>query len=282
MYMTRDVVLARLQQTLQAGRPIVGTGAGIGLAAQAEAKAGADMIIVYGTGKYRMAGRSSMAGRFAFGDANGLVLRMAQDVMPVAGQTPVVAGVFIQDPFRDMVRFIEELKEAGYCGVQNVPGMGGMDQMEGDQVVAALDAAGIGMAMELEFLRMAKDRGMVTTPYAYNLQQAVQLAANGSDMICLHAGLTTKGLTAAEVAPPIERCAQMLTSWIEAIRKENPDTIILCHGGPIAEPQDFAYIMHHVHGISGFYGASSIERIPVEKALMDITAKFRSLHLSPR
>lgn len=282
MYMTREEVLGRLRATLRKGQPIVGTGAGIGLAAHAEERGGADLIIVYGTGKYRMAGRSSMAGRFAFGNANDLVLKMAQEVMPVAPHTPVLAGVFIQDPFRDMMGFIEQLKQAGYSGVQNVPGMGGMDQMEGARTVTSLDAAGIGMAMELAFLRAAKDRGMVTTPYAYNLTQAVQLAANGSDLLCLHVGLTTKGLTAAQVAPPIERCAQMLSSWIEAIRAENPDTIILCHGGPIAEPQDFSYIMRHVEGISGFYGASSIERIPVERALVDATSRFRTLHIAPR
>ena len=172
MYMTREEVLGRLRATLRKGQPIVGTGAGIGLAAHAEERGGADLIIVYGTGKYRMAGRSSMAGRFAFGNANDLVLKMAQEVMPVAPHTPVLAGVFIQDPFRDMMGFIEQLKQAGYSGVQNVPGMGGMDQMEGARTVTSLDAAGIGMAMELAFLRAAKDRGMVTTPYAYNLTQA--------------------------------------------------------------------------------------------------------------
>ena len=260
MYMTREEVLGRLRATLRKGQPIVGTGAGIGLAARAEERGGADLIIVYGTGKYRMAGRSSMAGRFAFGNANDLVLKMAQEVMPVAPHTPVLAGVFIQDPFRDMMGFIEQLKQAGYSGVQNVPGMGGMDQMEGARTVTSLDAAGIGMAMELAFLRAAKDRGMVTTPYAYNLTQAVQLAANGSDMLCLHVGLTTKGLTAAQVAPPIERCAQMLSSWIEAIRAENPDTIILCHGGPIAEPQDFSYIMWRAFPASTARRQSSASR----------------------
>lgn len=158
MYMTREEVLGRLRATLRKGQPIVGTGAGIGLAAHAEERGGADLIIVYGTGKYRMAGRSSMAGRFAFGNANDLVLKMAQEVMPVAPHTPVLAGVFIQDPFRDMMGFIEQLKQAGYSGVQNVPGMGGMDQMEGARTVTSLDAAGIGMAMELAFLRAAKDR----------------------------------------------------------------------------------------------------------------------------
>lgn len=226
----------------------MGTGAGIGLAARAEERGGADLIIVYGTGKYRMAGRSSMAGRFAFGNANDLVLKMAQEVMPVAPHTPVLAGVFIQDPFRDMMGFIEQLKQAGYSGVQNVPGMGGMDQMEGARTVTSLDAAGIRHGDGTGVPAGRKGPRMVTTPYAYNLTQAVQLAANGSDMLCLHVGLTTKGLTAAQVAPPIERCAQMLSSWIEAIRAENPDTIILCHGGPIAEPQDFSYIMRHVEG----------------------------------
>ncbi len=282
MYMTRDEVLGRLKKTLAQHKPIVGTGAGIGLAAKAEEEGGADLIIVYGTGKYRMAGRSSMAGRFAFGNANDLVLRMAEEVMPVAKNTPVMAGVFIQDPFRDMECFLEQLKQAGYSGVQNVPGMGGMDQMEGELTVANLDVAGIGFSMELDFLRMAKDRGMVTTPYAYNLDQAVQLTANGSDMICLHVGLTTKGLTAAQIAPPIERCAGMLVEWMEAIHRENPEVIVLCHGGPIAEPKDFEYILQHVPGISGFYGASSIERIPVEKALMKTVDDFRKLRVDAR
>lgn len=275
--MTRTEVLKRLNNTIADKRPIVGCGAGIGLAAKAESEGRADLIIVYGTGKYRMAGRSSMSGRFAFGEANTLVLDMAREVVPVVKDTPVIAGVFIQDPFRDMKKFISELMEAGYCGIQNVPGMGGMDQMEGDQTVANLDADGIGFGMELDYLRIAKDMGMLTTPYAYNLDQAVRLAANGSDMVCLHAGLTAKGLVASAVTTPLEICAENLTKWVQAIKRENQDTIILCHGGPIAEPEDFRYIINHVPGIAGFYGASSIERIPVERALIDAVTSFRAL-----
>ena len=276
---SRKEVLARLRKLYESGIPIVGTGAGTGLTAKAEADGGTDVIIVYGTGKYRMAGRSSMGGRFAFGDANGLVLDMAKEIMPVCGKAPVFCGVFVQDPYRDMKRFIAELKEAGYSGVQNVPGMGGMDQMEGDASVAYLNAKGIGVAMELEFLRMAQENDMVTSPYAYNLQQCVEMAQLGVDVLVCHAGLTMKGLTAAKVAPPLDRCVEMMTEWCDAIHRENPETIILCHGGPIAEPADYAYVRKYVPKLAGFYGASSIERIPVETDVMHTVHQFKSLSI---
>ena len=194
-YESRKEVLARLRALYESGTPIVGTGAGTGLTARAERDGGTDVVIVYGTGKYRMAGRSSMGGRFAFGDANGLVLRMAREVMPVCADVPVFCGVFVQDPFRNMKRFLPELREAGYSGVQNVPGMGGMDQMEGDAVVAYLNAKGIGVEMELEFLRMARENDMVTSPYAYNLEQCIEMAQIGADVIVCHAGLTKQYVT---------------------------------------------------------------------------------------
>lgn len=279
-HQSKKDVLARLQAMYRQGIPIVGAGAGIGLAAKAEHEAGADVIIVYGTGKYRMAGRSSMAGRFAYGEANGLVLSMAREIMPVCGDTPVLCGVFVQDPFRDMRRFLAELKEAGYSGVQNVPGMGGMDQMEGQEVVAYLNALGLGVEMELDFLRLARDNDMLTSPYAYNLEQCVEMAQLGADVIVCHAGLTMKGLTAAKVAPPLDRCVEMMTQWCEAIKRENPDTIILCHGGPIAEPEDYAYVRRYVPQLAGFYGASSMERIPVEHCVMSVARQFKGLSLA--
>lgn len=276
-YYTRQEVLQRMRAQIARGIPIVGTGAGIGMAAQAEDLAGADVIIVYGTGKYRMAGRSSMAGRFAFGDANGLVLQMAEEIMPVAKQAPVFCGVFVQDPFRNMERFLGELQQAGYSGVQNVPGMGGMDQMEGDAVVAYLNAMGIGVQQELDFLQMAQKAGMVTSPYAYNLEQCIQMASIGADIIVMHAGLTAKGMNAARYVTPMDCCVEMLQSWVDAIRRENPDTLILCHGGPIAEPEDFRYVSQQIPEIAGFYGASSVERIPVEQDLVHTVRAFKAL-----
>ena len=278
-YESRKEVLSRLRALYESGTPIVGTGAGTGLTAKAERCGGADVVIVYGTGKYRMAGRSSMGGRFAFGDANGLVLRMAREVMPVCADVPVFCGVFVQDPFRDMKRFLLELREAGYSGVQNVPGMGGMDQMEGDAVVAYLNAKGIGVEMELDFLRIARENDTVISPYAYNLEQCIEMAQIGADVIVCHAGLTMKGLTAAKIAPPLDRCVEMLTEWRDAIHRENPDTIILCHGGPIAEPEDYAYVHKYVPKLAGFYGASSIERIPVETDVMHTVREYKSLSL---
>lgn len=278
-YESRKQVLARLRSLYEKGIPIVGTGAGTGLSAKAEHDGGSDVVIVYGTGKYRMAGRSSMGGRFAYGDANGLVLSMAREIMPVCPDTPVFCGVFVQDPFRDMKRFISELKEAGYSGVQNVPGMGGMDQMEGDEVVAYLNARGIGVEMELDFLRLARDNDMVTSPYAYNLQQCIEMAQLGADIIVCHAGLTMKGMTAAKVAPPLDRCVEMMTQWCDAIQRENPDAVILCHGGPIAEPADYAYVHQYVPRLAGFYGASSIERIPVEYDVVNTVQQFKQLSL---
>lgn len=278
---TRSEVLSRMRELYKKRIPIVGTGAGTGLSAKAESDGKSDVIIVYGTGKYRMAGRSSMAGRFAYGNANGLVLSMAKEIMPVCPQTPVFCGVFVQDPFRDMSRFIEELKNSGYSGVQNVPGMGGMDQMEGNRVVEYLNAKGIGVQLELDFLRLAQQRGLVTSPYAYNLQQCIEMAQIGADIIVCHAGLTMKGMVAAKVAPPLELCAEMMDKWCDAISRENPDAIILCHGGPIAEPEDYAYIHKCVPKLAGFYGASSIERIPVERDVVNTVAEFKNLHLSP-
>ncbi len=276
-YYTRQEVLDRLNAKVKAGIPLVGTGAGIGMAARAEDLGGSDVVIVYGTGKYRMAGRSSMGGRFAFGDANGLVLDMAEEIMPVCKEAPVFCGVFVQDPFRDMKKFMAELQEAGYSGVQNVPGMGGMDQMEGQAVVDYLDAMGIGIKQELAFLVMAKESGMVVSPYAYNKEQCMEMASIGADVIVMHAGLTAKGMNAAEFVHPMDRCVEMLQEWIEAIHSENPDAIILCHGGPISEPQDFAYVKARIPEIAGFYGASSIERIPVEYDLVDTVKQFKSL-----
>lgn len=274
---TREEILNRFKQLAENGVPIVGAGAGAGLTASAEHKAGADVIIVYGTGKYRIAGRSSMGGRFAFGDANGLVLDMAKEIVPVAGNTPVFAGVFVQDPFRDMEKFLEELQAAGYSGVQNVPGMGGMDQMEGDKTVAYLNAMGIGVEMELDFLQTARRKGMVISPYAYNLEQCIEMAAIGADVIVMHAGLTAKGMNAARYVTPMDYCVEMLRQWSEAIKKENPDSIILCHGGPIAEPEDFAFVMKNIPDIAGFYGASSVERIPVEYDLVHSVQTFKAL-----
>lgn len=278
-YYTRTEVLQRLNAICASGVPIVGTGAGIGMAARAEDMAGSDVIIVYGTGKYRMAGRSSMGGRFAFGDANGLVLSMAEEIMPVARQAPVFCGVFVQDPFRDMHRLLGQLQEAGYSGVQNVPGMGGMDQMEGDAVVSYLNSMGLGIQQELDFLRLAQRTGMVTSPYAYHLEQCIQMAGIGADIIVMHAGLTAKGMNAAEYVTPMDYCVEMLRGWVEAIKKENPDTIILCHGGPIAEPEDFAYVRSCIPEIAGFYGASSIERIPVEYDVVNTVREYKSLRL---
>ena len=277
MYYTRKQVMERMNATLARGEIIVGTGAGIGMAARAEAMYGSDVIIVYGTGKYRMAGRSSMGGRFAFGDANGLVLDMADEVMPVAGEVPVFCGVFVQDPFRDMRRFIDQLKEAGYSGVQNVPGMGGMDQMEGEGVVEYLNAMGIGVRQELDFLMMARKADMVISPYAYNLEQCIQMASIGADIIVMHAGLTAKGMNAARHVTPMDHCVEMLQSWTEAIKRENPDSLILCHGGPIAEPEDFAYVRARIPEIAGFYGASSVERIPVEYDVVNTVRQFKAL-----
>ncbi len=278
-YESRKEVLGRLRALYEKGIPIVGTGAGTGLSAKAEHNGGSDVVIVYGTGKYRMAGRSSMGGRFAYGDANGLVLDMAKEIMPVCPDTPVFCGIFVQDPFRDMKHFISELKESGYSGVQNVPGMGGMDQMEGDAVVSYLNAKGIGVDMELDFLRMARDNDMVTSPYAYNLQQCIEMAQLGADVIVCHAGLTMKGMTAAKVAPPLDLCVEMMTEWCDAIDRENPDSIILCHGGPIAEPEDYAYVHKYVPRLAGFYGASSIERIPVERDVVNTVQEFKKLSL---
>lgn len=276
-YYTRQEVLRRMRAQVAQGIPIVGTGAGIGMAARAEDLAGSDVIIVYGTGKYRMSGRSSMGGRFAFGDANGLVLSMAEEIMPVAKQAPVFCGVFVQDPFRDMGRFLGELQEAGYSGVQNVPGMGGMDQMEGDAVVEYLDAMGLGVSQELKFLQMAQKAGMVTSPYAYHLDQCIQMASIGADIIVMHAGLTAKGMNAAQYVTPMDYCVELLRSWVDAIRRENPECLILCHGGPIAEPEDFRYIKQQIPEIAGFYGASSVERIPVEYDLVHTVRAFKAL-----
>ena len=275
--MNKKVALARLKAAISEGRAIVGGGAGSWITAKAETEAGCDVIIVYGTGKYRMAGRSSMAGRFGFGDANEIVYDMAKEIAHVTGDIPLVAGVALQDPHRDMERFFYQLMEAGYTGIQNIPGMGGMIQMEGEWVMQLLEEQNLGLNFEYDCLKLANKCGMLTTPYAYNLEQAIGLASIGCDMICMHAGLTAKGLQKTSNITPIDQCAENLAKWVEAIRKENPDTIILCHGGPISEPEDFVYMKKHVSGIDGFYGASSIERIPVENAFIKTMGELRKI-----
>lgn len=277
--MNKDAILNCLRQKAAQGIPIIGAGAGTGVSARAEAAAGADLIIVYATGQFRMAGRSSMAGRFASGNANGSVLRLVDEIRPVAGDTPLLAGVFVQDPFCDIDALLGHLEAAGCCGVQNIPGMGGQAAMEGERTVSVLEALDLGFSLEAEFVRRASRRGLLTTPYCSRPEHIEEMALAGADIFVLHMGLTGRAEDVSMAVPPLEQCAETISRLAETARKLKPDAILLAHGGPIVEPADLAWLMARCPALNGFYGASSFERVPVEAGLRSAVRQFKQLSL---
>ena len=269
----RSTLLERFRAKIAAGRPLIGGGAGTGLSAKCEEAGGIDLIVIYNSGRYRMAGRGSLAGVLAYGNANEIVCEMAREVLPVVKHTPVLAGVNGTDPFMIPDEFLRRLIALGFSGVQNFPTVGLID----GTFRANLEETGMGYALEVEIIRRAHELDLLTTPYVFNEAEARAMAAAGADIVVCHMGLTTGGAIGAETALKLADCVAPINAWAAVARDVNPDIIVLCHGGPIATPDDAAYILKHCPGIQGFYGASSMERLPTELALTETTRRFMQI-----
>jgi predicted TIM-barrel enzyme len=270
--MTGDEARAKLRATLDGGGVIVGAGAGTGLSAKCAQDGGADLIIIYNSGRYRMAGRGSLAGLMPYCDANAIVMEMAREVLPVARRTPVLAGVCGTDPFRLMDRFLREVRDAGFAGVQNFPTVGLID----GTFRANLEETGMGFGLEVEMIREAASLGLLTAPYVFDPRQAAAMAAAGADVLVPHMGLTTKGAIGAQTAKTLDQCVEEIQAMRDAAVAERPDAIVLCHGGPLAEPDDVRYVLDRTQGVAGFFGASSMERLPTEVALTETVRRFKA------
>ncbi len=271
--MNRQQALARLRGTLEGGGVIMGAGAGTGLSAKCAEAGGADLIIIYNSGRYRMAGRGSLAGCMPYGDANALVMEMAAEVLPIVRETPVLAGVCGTDPFRLMPVFLEEVKRVGFSGVQNFPTVGLYD----GQFRQNLEETGMGFGLEVEMIRDAHEAGLLTSPYVFDPDQAAAMAAAGADIVVAHVGLTTKGAIGATTALSLEASVERVQAIRNAAAAVKPDIIVLCHGGPIADPEDAEYVLSHTTGVAGFFGASSMERIPTEIAITENMKRFKMI-----
>lgn len=271
--MKRADVLESFHQTIKQGGVIVGAGAGTGLSAKCAEAGGVDLIIIYNSGRYRMAGRGSLAGLLPYGDANAIVVEMAAEVLPVVKRTPVLAGVCGTDPFRLMPQFLRQLKEMGFAGVQNFPTVGLYD----GNFRKNLEETGMGFELEVEMIRLAHSFDMLTAPYVFTPEEARAMATAGADLLVPHVGLTTKGEIGAGTALTLEQAAARVQTMHDAAKQVNPDILVLCHGGPIAEPDDASYVISHTTGIVGFFGASSVERLPTERAIADQTRRFKQI-----
>jgi predicted TIM-barrel enzyme len=266
----RSTLLERFRAKIAAGRPLIGGGAGTGLSAKCEEAGGIDLIVIYNSGRYRMAGRGSLAGLLAYGNANEIVMEMADEVLPVVRHTPVLAGVNGTDPFMIPDQFLRQLIDLGFSGVQNFPTVGLID----GTFRANLEETGMGYGLEVELIARARELDLLTTPYVFGEADAKAMAAAGADIVVCHLGLTTGGAIGAETALKLSDCVAPINAWAAAARAVNPEVIVLCHGGPIATPEDAAYILQHCPGCNGFYGASSMERLPTEVALTETTRRF--------
>lgn len=273
--MTRAAALARLRAQIAEQRPIIGAGAGTGLSAKCAQDGGADLIIIYNSGRYRMAGRGSLAGMLPYGDANAIVVEMAAEVLPIARHTPVLAGVCGTDPFRLMPVFLKQLREMGFTGVQNFPTVGLFD----GAFRANIEETGMGYALEVEMIAQARELDLLTSPYVFNPAEAQAMAGAGADIIVAHMGLTTKGAIGAKTALTLEETPARIQAIRDAAVALVPEIIVLCHGGPIAEPDDAAYVLAQTTGVAGFFGASSMERLPTEIALTQNMRRFKAIAL---
>ena len=273
MKFERNDILNRLRQNIESGQPIIGGGAGTGLSAKCEEAGGIDLIVIYNSGRFRMAGRGSLAGMTPYGDANQIVIEMASEVLPVVKNTPVLAGVCGTDPFRIMEDFLKKVDLTGFSGVQNFPTVGLIDGIFRQN----LEETDMGYGPEVEMIRTAHNLGMLTTPYAFNSLEAEQMADAGADILVAHMGLTTKGTIGARTALTLEDAAQKVQEIHDAAKSVNPEILVICHGGPIAEPDDAQYILDHTNGVVGFYGASSAERLPTEQAIKAQIESFKSI-----
>jgi len=271
----RGEILKNLYAKAEAGLPIIGGGAGTGLSAKCEEAGGIDLIIIYNSGRYRMAGRVSTSGLFSYGDANQIVVEMAEEILPVVEHTPVLAGVHATDPFRRMPVFLKQIKELGFSGVQNFPTVA---ELEG-RIRANMEASGLGYDKEVEMIRLAGEMDLLTTPYAWKEDEAVEMAKAGADIIVAHCGLTTGGMIGASDADSMAEAIDLTMRIAEAARSVRRDILVICHGGPFDEPENVARAMARMPGINGFYGASSIERLPVERAIKEQVLKFRDIKI---
>jgi len=272
----RQDILKKLHAQARRGEPIVGGGAGTGLSAKCEEAGGIDLIVIYNSGRYRMAGRGSLAGLMAYGNANEIVLDMAREVLPVVKHTPVLAGVNGTDPFLLVDSFLRKLIDLGFSGIQNFPTVGLFD----GTIRAQLEETGMGYGLEVEVIRKAREMDLLTTPYVFSEDNARDMANAGADLIVCHLGLTTGGAVGAQTALKLNQCIPLIDAWAAAARKVNPDVLVLCHGGPIATPEDAQLILERCKGCNGFYGASSLERLPTEIALTETTRKFKRIRPS--
>jgi len=270
----RKELLTRFNKELEAGKPLIGGGAGTGISAKFAERGGIDLLVIYNSGRYRMAGRGSLAGLLPYGDANEIVMEMAHEVIPVVEDTPVLAGVNGTDPFRDMDIFLEKVKAEGFSGVQNFPTVGLID----GNFRQNLEETEMGFEKEVRMIEIAHEKGLLTTPYAFDEKQAKELAEAGADVIVAHMGLTASGDIGAQTHMGLEEGAKEVQAILKAAKSVNEDVIVLCHGGPFAMPEDAQYALEHTDAV-GFYGASSIERLPTEVAIREQTEKFKNLKL---
>ena len=275
MAIPRSEILKKLHAQAEAGIPIIGGGAGTGISAKCEEAGGIDLIVIYNTGRYRMAGRVSITGLFAYGDANAIVMEMAGEVLPVVKHTPVLAGVNATDPFRLMPLFLKQVKEVGFSGVQNFPTVGLFDGV----MRANMEATGLGYDKEVEMIRLAHEMDLLTTPYCFTEEEAQAMVKAGADLIVAHVGLTTGGTIGAAVAANMEQAIDTTLRIAEAARKIRKDILVICHGGPFDEPDNVAKAIARMPGINGFYGATSMERLPVERAITEQVRKFKTMEL---
>ncbi|MDK7734900.1 phosphoenolpyruvate hydrolase family protein [Providencia stuartii] len=269
----RESLLKKFKEMIARGEPIIGGGAGTGLSAKCEEAGGIDLIVIYNSGRYRMAGRGSLAGLLAYGNANEIVMDMAKEVLPVVKHTPVLAGVNGTDPFCQFDHFLDEIKAKGFAGVQNFPTVGLID----GNFRANLEETGMGYGLEVDMIRLAHEKGLLTTPYVFSREDAIAMTEAGADIIVPHMGLTTGGNIGAETALTLKDCVPLINDWAKAAKSVRDDVIVLCHGGPIATPEDAEYILANSPDCHGFYGASSMERLPTEVALTATTEKFKSI-----
>src|SRR5258708_28665291 len=272
-FFERHVLIEKFQAMIARGQPIIGGGAGTGVAAKCEEEGGIDLIVIYNSGRYRMAGGGSLAGLMAYGNANDIVMDMAREVLPVTKRTPVLAGVNGTDPFCIFDKFLDDVKAIGFSGVQNFPTVGLFDGMMRQN----LEATGMGYGLEVDMIALAHAKDLLTTPYVFNEEEAAAMATAGADIIVCHLGLTTGGAIGAKAALTLQECPVIVDRWAAAALKVKPDAIVLVHGGPVAEPSDAAFILQNTANCHGFYGASSMERLPTEIALTQRTREFKEI-----
>ena len=278
MQLTRVALLEKFRHQLSQGKPIVGGGAGTGISAKCEEAGGIDLIIIYNSGRYRMAGRGSLSGMLPFGNANQIVKEMAYEVLTAVKHTPVLAGVCATDPFMLRDHFLKELKDMGFAGIQNFPTVGLIDGLMREN----LEETGMSYSLEVECVAAARNMELLTTPYAFNVEEAKQMTHAGADIVVAHMGLTTKGAIGAKTAKSLETSALEVRAIAEACKSIRPDVLVLCHGGPIAMPEDAQFILDRVKVVDGFYGASSMERLPVEEAIANQTRAFKQMKIGAR